>query len=211
MVRAAPVTRNRYVFVGTGKLLGMTDIGQRQVNTFYALRDGTRLAPFVVATLPSGLSFPLVRGKLVQNPDLLQPILPDAAKQGGWFYELPNIGERVVVDAADTDVGKISWLGSIPDGNNPCEPTASARIYATNFETGQSQLFQPDVLGALSNVRITSYNPLVGIVGLKLVRVDGNIRAVMSGHQGEIRLSQALLRYLNPRAMNWREITDGGM
>jgi hypothetical protein len=59
--------------------------------------------------------------------------------------------------------------------------------------------------------RITSINPPTGVVGLRLVRVDGNIRAVVTGQYGELKLTQGYLRYLNPRSMNWREVTDGGL
>ena len=135
----------------------------------------------------------------------------DPTRPAGWFYQLPNAGERVIIDAVDTDIGKIAWLGSIPTPDNPCDPQQSSRIYVANFETGQSQLYDPVALQSGNLVRITSYDPQAGIVGLRLARVSGNIRAVLTGQSGELRLSQELFRYLNPRTMNWREVTDPGL
>jgi type IV pilus assembly protein PilY1 len=211
VVRAAPLTRNRYVFVGTGRMLGQSDLYATNRQTFYALRDGTRLKAWSTTTRPATLSFPIGRDEMVANTTLLVPIVKDAGRPGGWFFDLPNAGERVVVDPADTDLGKVSWLGSIPDGSNPCAPAGGSRIYAANVETGQSQLYDPASQSTPVPTRITSINPQTGVVGLRLVRVDGNIRAVVTGQYGELKLTQGYLRYLNPRSMNWREVTDGGL
>jgi type IV pilus assembly protein PilY1 len=208
IVRAAPLTRNRYVFVGTGRMLGQSDLYNQTAQTFYALRDGTRVMRWDPAALPAGVSFPLTRARLVGNSNLLLPIAKDSTRAGGWYYDLPNPGERVVVDPADTDIGKISWLGSIPDSTNPCAPAGGARIYAANFETGQSTLYNPATIGTSTPQRITSYDPQTGVVGLRLVRVSGNIRAVVTGQYGELKLTQGYVRYLNPRSMNWREVTE---
>ena len=210
VVRAAPLTRNRYVFVGTGRLLGQTDLYNTNAQTFYALRDGTRSRAWTSTTKPAAITFPIDRAEMVANTTLLTPIAVNASKPGGWFYDLANTGERVVVDPADTDLGKISWLGTIPDSTNPCAPAGGARIYAANFETGQTQLFDPATLSNATPTRVTSYNPQTGIVGLRLVRVDDNIRAVVTGQYGELKLTQGYFRYLNPRSMNWREVTDAG-
>jgi len=211
VVRAAPLTRNRYVFVGTGRSLGQSDLYNVRTQSFYALRDGTRMSRWDSGTAPAGLAFPIERNELVGNTDLLNPIAKNPARPGGWFYDLSNVGERVVVDPADTDLGKISWLGTIPDSTNPCAPAGGARIYAANFETGQSQLFDPSTLGSATPTRITAYDPKTGVVGLRLVRVAENIRAVVTGQFGEMKLTQGYIRYLNPRSMNWREVTESGM
>jgi len=211
VVRAAPITRNRYVFVGTGRMLGQSDLYNASSQTFYALRDGTRLKAWTDATRPATLSFPLARAAMVSNATLLTPIVKDAARPGGWYFDLPNSGERVVVDPADTDLGKVSWLGSIPDSSNPCAPAGGSRIYAANMESGQSQLYDPATLSGSTPTRIASINPQTGVVGLRLARVDGNIRAVVTGQYGELKLTQGYLRYLNPRSMNWREVTDDGL
>jgi type IV pilus assembly protein PilY1 len=211
IVRAAPLTRNRYVFVGTGQLLGQSDLYRTSPQTFYAFRDGTRVKAWTPSDKPAALAFPIDRGEMVAQTNLLQPIARTPSRPGGWYHDLANVGERVIVDPVDTDLGKISWLGSIPDSTNPCAPAGGARIYAASFETGQSQLFDPSTIGSATPTRIVSFNPQTGIVGLRLVRVDDNIRAVVTGQYGELKLTQAYVRYLNPRSMNWREVTDAGL
>ena len=48
-------------------------------------------------------------------------------------------------------------------------------------------------------------------VGLRLVRVGGNLRGLVSGNDRTLSLTQGYLRLLTPRALNWREITEPGM
>ena len=211
VVRVAPLTRNRYVFVGTGRLLGPSDLYNSAAQSFYALRDGTRVAAWQPGRLPAPIDFPLTRAKTVQQADLTAPIARDASRPGGWFFDLPNVGERVLVDTADTDFGTISWLGSIPDSNNPCAPAGGSRLYAAGFETGQSQLYAPESLVAgAQRVRAASIDPRASSVGMRLARVDGNVRAVVTGQLDELRLTQGYLRYLNPRALSWREVLEPG-
>jgi type IV pilus assembly protein PilY1 len=209
IVRVAPITRNRYVFIGTGRLLGQDDIYTTNQQSFYAFRDGTRLARWE-SGVDNAPNFPLSRSVMVANTDLLNPITPDPAKPAGWYHDLLAAGERVVVDPQDTDLGKISWLGTIPQTTQLCNEGGSSRIYAANFETGQSQLYDPGTLGGGTPTRITAFDPMTGAVGLRLVRVGGNIRAVITGQFNELKLTQGYLRYLDPRSMGWREITEPG-
>ncbi|MFA7503339.1 MAG: PilC/PilY family type IV pilus protein [Burkholderiaceae bacterium] len=209
IVRVAPITRNRYVFIGSGRMLGQDDIYTTQQQSFYAFRDGTRLAPWE-SEVGEAPSFPLMRSDMIANTDLLNPITPDPARPAGWYHDLLGGGERVVVDPQDTDLGKISWLGTIPQTTQICNEGGSSRIYAANFETGQSQLYDPGTLGDGTPTRITAFDPMTGAVGLRLVRVGGNIRAVITGQFNELKLTQGYLRYLDPRSMGWREITEPG-
>ncbi len=209
IIRVAPITRNRYVFIGTGRLLGQDDIYTTHQQSFYAFRDGTRLARWESGA-GEAPGFPLSRSVMVANTDLLNPITPDPAKPAGWYHDLLTSGERVVVDPQDTDLGKISWLGTIPQTTQLCNEGGSSRIYAANFETGQSQLYDPGTLTDGTPTRITAFDPKTGAVGLRLVRVGGNIRAVITGQFNELKLTQGYLRYLDPRSMGWREITEPG-
>jgi len=209
VVRVAPITRNRYVFVGTGRLLGQDDIYTTHQQSFYAFRDGTRLARWESGE-GDAPTFPITRSVMVANTDLLNPITPDPDKPAGWYHDLLTAGERVVIDPQDTDLGKISWLGTIPQTTQLCNEGGSSRIYAANFETGQSQLYDPSTLSGGTPTRITSFDPKTGAVGLRLVRVGGNIRAVITGQFNELKLTQGYLRYLDPRSMGWREITEPG-
>lgn len=205
IVRSAPISRHRYVFIGTGALLGQKDLFDSSRQTFYALRDGTRVARWNsgVAGAPT---FPITRAAMIANSGLLSPITPDPARSGGWYHDLTGGAERVVIDPQDTDLGKISWLGSAPNSTELCTGRPLSRFYLANFETGQSQLHDP----ATSN-RILYFDPGRTAVGLRLVRVGGNLRGLVSGRDQSLTLTQDYLRMLTPRSMNWREVIEPGL
>ncbi|MGE0315793.1 MAG: pilus assembly protein [Lautropia sp.] len=210
VVRAAPISRKRYVFVGTGTLLGQSDIFSTTKQSFYALRDGTRIARWE-SGVGGAPTFPITRSIMIPNATLLAPIVPDPAKPAGWYHDLTLGAERVVIDPQDTDLGKISWLGSAPNATQLCTGESVSRLYLANFETGQSQLYDPSTLLAPSPTRITYFDPGTTAVGLRLVRVNGNLRGLVSGKDQSLTLTQGYLRMLTPKPLNWREITEPGL
>ncbi len=202
IVRIAPVSRKRYVFVGTGRYLDVSDAFDFSSQSFYALIDGTRNLAF--ADDSTELATPYTRARLVANSDLLTGVSVPADKYG-WYHDLSDTGERIVVDPQDTDVGKISWLGSIPNSLGLCTGEGSSHVYVTSFETGQSQLVKDTATGP---ERIASVDPGTTGVGLQLVRVGNNIRALVTGSRKSLKVTQGYLQYQRPRTLNWREITD---
>ena len=209
IVRAAPISRKRYVFIGTGSLLGQPDLFSTTRQSFYALRDGTRIARWNSGAGGAPV-FPIDRSKMLPNATLLSPVTPDPLRIGGWYHDLTVPAERVTIDAQDTDLGKISWLGNAPNSTLLCTGEGVSRLYLANFETGQSQLYDPATIGSASPIRITAFDPGTSAVGLRLVRVDGNLRGLVSGNDQSLTLTQGYLRLLSPRTMNWREITEPG-
>ena len=209
IVRAAPISRKRYVFIGTGSLLGQPDIFSKTRQTFYAIRDGFRIARSESGVAGTPI-FPITRSKLVANVNLLNPIVPDVTKPSGWYHDLTVSAERVTIDPQDTDLGKVSWLGNAPNSTKLCTGEGVSRLYLANFETGQSQLYDPATLSSLAPTRITAFDPGTSAVGLRLVRVEGNLRGLVSGNDQSLTLTQGYLRMLSPRALNWREITEPG-
>ena len=210
IVRAAPLTRNRYVFIGTGSMLGQRDLFDTYRQTFYALRDGTRIARWEsgVAGAPT---FPITRARMLANTNLLNPVTPDPTRVGGWYHDLTVAAERIVLDPQDTDLGKISWLGSAPNSTQLCTGQPISRFYLANFETGQSQLHDPATIGTSAPTLITAFDPGSSAVGLRLVRVGGNLRGLVSGRDQSLTLTQNYLRMLTPRTLNWREVAEPGL
>ncbi len=203
IIRIAPVTRVRHVFVGTGKLLEPEDPFNAATQTFYAIKDGTRAAPFKAGD-DGAPSFPIARSALVENATLLTQA-SIATDKYGWYHDLGATGERVIVDPQDTDVGKISWLGSIPNSVGLCTGDGSSRVYVTDFATGQSQLYKDTESGP---ERIAAFDPGTAGVGLQLVRVGNNIHALITGSKKSLKVTQGYLQYQVPRTLNWREITE---
>ena len=203
VIRVSPATRNRYVFIGTGRLQRRDDMFKTNTDTFYALRDGTRAEAWQ-SGVGDAPAFPITRSVMIRNADLLTPISPDASKPGGWYHDLHIAGERVIVDPRDTDVGKISWLGTVPS-ESLCSSGGDSYVYVAAYDTGQTQLYRQAGGGETRTSRVNLGN---AGVGLQLVRVGNNVRAMVTGQDGQLKLSQGYLRYLPPRALNWREITE---
>ena len=131
----------RWVFIGTGKLLTLTDMDVTQQQTFYAFRDGSRTQVYGSGTgeaaLPGGVTFPVTRSTLVQNSNLLTGVLPVAGKPMGWFYELHTL-EKITTPLVANE-GLISWNGYVPT-TDACAPGAGSNLYVTEYESGKSRL-----------------------------------------------------------------------
>jgi type IV pilus assembly protein PilY1 len=125
----------RWVFVGTGPFLDITDLTNTQQQTMYALRDGT-------GSTPSTSNLPLTRSVLTANTNLTTGLtLTDSSL--GWYYDLTNSAgssggtERIVVNpVADAGAGIIAWDTVIPS-SNPC--SLGGAVYATSY-SGESVL-----------------------------------------------------------------------
>jgi type IV pilus assembly protein PilY1 len=127
---------DRWVFIGTGRLLDPTDLTNTliddQQQTFYAIRDGTTTTPTAAAT-------PLLRTDLVPLATAAEKINGLTSKPDkGWFDDLPA-GQRVVapVQAA---LSLVAYAGTSPQ-DNPCLTGQPATLYVRTFSLGESLLF----------------------------------------------------------------------
>jgi type IV pilus assembly protein PilY1 len=160
----------RYVLVGTGRLLGDSDVSSALVQSFYAIIDGTADSGkfYTSATLPSGVTFPLTRSELNANTNLLLGITLTAGTTG-WYYDLPvtnSIAERVDVDPTVTS-GVVAWAGNLPNGS-ACSPAGTGETYATAFSTGKTVLWDtatntyksaiPDTAGVITDLSFMGVN-----------------------------------------------------
>jgi type IV pilus assembly protein PilY1 len=135
---------DRWVFIGTGRLLDDTDLTDPniagQVQTFYAMRDGT-------TTTPNPITAPLTRADLVSitDPANGDPINGLKTKPvHGWYQDLPA-GQRVItpVQAA---LSVVAYAGTSPQ-DNPCLTGEPATLYVREFSLGSSLLDTSDFPG----------------------------------------------------------------
>ena len=121
---------DRWVFVGTGKLLHKADLTELPQNhTMYAMRDGTQLAPGPI-------------GAAIVKADL-QPVTDEvglgsgviAAK--GWYDDLPA-GYRIITNPVAM-VGVAGYVATGP-ATDPCQIGQPAKVYVRQFGNGQSLL-----------------------------------------------------------------------
>jgi type IV pilus assembly protein PilY1 len=198
----------RWVFIGTGKLLDNTDMGNTQTQTMYAFKDGSKSTP--AGALPPGITHPLQRADFVtiSDAELLTGVTVPPNKIG-WLHDLTGLGpagstERISFDPV-ANSGTVAWVGNIPSVD-PCSPGVSSRTYAVNYETGKTALL--DTPGGSTLVPFVSNS--YGLVKLQFVKVGDRVQLLSSDRNRKVTqvpgqfggAAQA------PRRLNWREIIN---
>jgi len=155
------VNNFRVVFVGTGKLLGSSDLTTTQQQTIYAIRDdltsnaiNLRGGDLVQQTL-SALSSSTRTA--TANP-------VDFTSKKGWFVDLLDTGERVNVDPV-LQLGTLVIPSNVPS-SDACVAGGFGWINFLDFRTGS---FVP---GASLN---TASNKIAAslVVGINVVQLPG--------------------------------------
>ncbi len=208
----------RYVLVGTGRLLGNSDISSTtsNVQSFYAFIDGTVVSGgfYADSTLPTtSKTFPVTRSDLNKNTDLTQGIATATAGTIGWYYDMPvttttdstgittYIAQRVNVDPVATQ-GVIAWAGNLPNGS-ACSPAGTGSTYATAFSTGKTVLIDSttgNYTGAVAN------NSGV-ITELSFINSGGTINLYSGDSGGGITRDQTkVITTSGPKQLNWRDV-----
>jgi type IV pilus assembly protein PilY1 len=198
LIEIHPVTRKRYVMVGTGQLLAATDEASTQMQSFYAIIDGTGGAG---GFLP--VSTPITRASLTQlsNSNLLGGAVISSSQ--GWFTDLgidspSGIGWRIILNPQAYN-GIVVFTDLLTAVVDPCAPTGTSRIYALNYGTATTVL-QPTVSydsysNQVINVRIAGANGTPEIVaGFSNVSTP------------PVAVPANMTQPLATRILNWREI-----
>ncbi len=165
---------DRWVFVGTGKMYDDSDLSNTQVQTLYALRDGTADTPWPIAT---NFTPPVSRsttGMLPLVHDVAHEFGLSSKPDKGWFDDLP-VGQRIVVNP-QAELSEVAYIGTSAQ-SDPCLTGMAANLYVRNYATGASQLESGG--GTL----IESQFIPEGGVGLELVKVT-----TAAGSPPEIRI-----------------------
>lgn len=211
LVEIQPISKTRYVLVGTGRLLADTDVSSSQTQSFYAIVDGTATsgAFYTDSTLPTGVTFPIDRSKLNANTDLAAGIPASPTSAMGWYFDLPvtttvpAIAQRVNVDPI-ANTGIVAFVGNTPNGS-ACSPSGTGSLYAVTFAGGKS------VLQNASGVQITSSTPVDGILtDIAILNVAGKLRLYAGGSTGAVANAPAnLTTGAGLQQLNWRDVPMG--
>ena len=197
------ISNYRVVFIGTGKLLGTTDLTTTQQQTIWAIRDDLtsdaidlRGGDLVQQTLspnnnPGG--DPATERTTTANP-------VDFNTKKGWFVDLPDAGERVNVDP-------VLQLGTLAiPSNNPTSDACVAGGYGwINFLDFRTGAYVP---GATAN---TASNRIAAslIVGINVVQLPGGeVKTIVTTADNQ-QLTEATP--VNPpsiegKRVSWREL-----
>lgn len=203
LVLVHPKTGKRYVTVGTGRLLDSTDIASTQSQVFAAIIDGNGYAFNTAATLPPGITFPIVRARLAQQTNLANGITLDPATQMGWWVDLGTSGSgqawRMITDPSSF-FGVVTWASMLPSAD-ACSPGGISRVYSVDVSSGESQLLNPDdtvtPFVAYSNVVIDHRTYSVARRSVLVVGDD-------AGKSGRVRRRAPTM--LGLQRLNWREL-----
>jgi len=149
---------DRFVFIGTGRLLDAEDLtipSPEQIQTMYAIRDGSLDTPLPAASLPIN-----ARTALTSISGILG--LNGAAAPSGWKHDLP-LGQRIIVDTV-AEFNLVGYAGTVlqPD---PCLTSLPAYIYGRDYVSAESLVYDD------SNVNQDSIYSAEGAVGLDIITI----------------------------------------
>jgi type IV pilus assembly protein PilY1 len=203
LIEIHPVTRLRTVLFGTGILLAVTDVANTQMQSFYAIMDGTATAFNPVAT-------PITRAVLtpidvVQLTDgVNNVVLPSQ----GWVTDLgidagSGIGWRMILNAQAFN-GIVTFATSLTTSNDPCSPQGTSRVYAVDYATADSVL-QPLIVGGPTPPFINFSH---SVDNLRIAGDNGQAEILASTNDKPApqRVGASLTGTLATRILNWREV-----
>ncbi len=210
VIEVHPTTRKRFVMVGTGRLLDVSDLLSTRPQSFYAIADGTNAA--FNTTLSAPLSYPITRAMLLQSTDA-NALLGDGAAtfdpttQTGWYIDLgiaagSSVAYRVTTDAT-TLSGAVAFAATAPS-TDACLPSGASLIYARNYASTASTLIS-DVNNPAS--LIGSFSIGGNATDLRYLSVNGTARLVAGTDNGTLAnppITPAVP--LRLRRLNWREL-----
>jgi type IV pilus assembly protein PilY1 len=135
----ANVDGKRVVFVGSGSLLGTSDLSSTAIESFYAFKDKPDTATTGYGTT---LRTTLVQQTFSQSGNT-RTISSNAVNWNtgsGWFFDFLTAGERVNVDPktytdAQIAMGRLLVAANIP-GTDVCAAGGSSWFYVLDYTTG---------------------------------------------------------------------------
>jgi type IV pilus assembly protein PilY1 len=202
------ISKNRYIFVGTGRYLGPSDLGDPSLlvppeqwayqNSLYAVKDtGANI------TNPRST---FIQQTLIDSGGITRTTSNNNVNPGtdSWFIDF-NPGNTSPGERVDTDptlvLGTLVLHTNIPN-NNACSTGGDFFTYFFNFATGTY------VSTSTNNVAGTrTYGSLV--VGSNVVRTStGAIISLDTTDQGKLKPSQAPIGGVpgSGRRVSWREL-----
>jgi type IV pilus assembly protein PilY1 len=207
----------RYLLVGTGKLLGDSDIQSGAQQAFYAIIDGYASAGQFYGSpgnpLPGNLSFPITPSQLniITSASLLTGLSANPSSAMGWYYNLPvtaGIAERVNVDPSAA-YGIVAFIGNTPNGS-ACSPNGTGEVYGISFATGKTVLVNTDnsTLMASQTLPVPTGGGTSGVgTDVTILGVGGNLGIYTGTSKGQTARQNAIMTNSGGVVLiNWRDV-----
>jgi type IV pilus assembly protein PilY1 len=192
LIDVHPTNRERYVMIATGKLLANQDIGSTQIQTFYAIIDGTNAAFKSFAT-------PVGRANLAQVTSLLTPPSGLPMTTSGWYYDL-HVGR--VITPLKSYYGYAGFV-TLDPSLDACSPTGTGDVYAFNYATGSSALY-PTINNATIQAEYVSYGNPITEFGFFLT--PNGVEAIVGTNGQQSKVPTKLTPTASTRILNWSEL-----
>jgi type IV pilus assembly protein PilY1 len=133
------------VYIGTGKLLGLSDLSNTSQQTIYAIKDPLTNTPLGDVHARSDMVAQTLTVNTTTGARSVTNNPVDWSTKSGWLVDLPAGGERVSVDMglALTTL----MVGTNAPNNDACTAGGASYFYLFNFESGSSQPGANGVVG----------------------------------------------------------------
>jgi type IV pilus assembly protein PilY1 len=195
------VDKNVMVFVGTGQLLGASDLTNQSQQSFYGIKDDLSSSPNIKRSNLVSQSVGVVNS--VRTTTSLNSV--DLNAKSGWVVDLnqdgSSPGERVHTDAK-LNLGTLTFTTYQPPANKCSQGTAgNSFLYDVNFATGAvvGGYSIPGLISTATVVQTTS-NKIVDVYSL----TTGN---TIPGSGTDVGVGGArALGQTTGRRISWREI-----
>jgi type IV pilus assembly protein PilY1 len=140
-------SNSHIIYVGTGSYLGVTDIGSKQVQSIYAIKDTLTSAsvygnPRSNACSTTKTTACFMKQLFTDDPDTKvrtvsssMALATNLGSMNGWFIDLPQTGERINTDST-LQLGMLVFVSNMPNNANPCGTGGSAYLNFIDYKTG---------------------------------------------------------------------------
>lgn len=123
------------VFFGTGRLLNTNDLSSTDIQSFYGVIDDSPTTPYTQSNLLEQTLTTLTAAQSGQDSDTrISTNLFPSPPQKGWFFNLPNSGERVISDPR-IDNGGVVFTTYTP-ATSACSVGGTSFLMDVNFING---------------------------------------------------------------------------
>lgn len=201
----AEVNGTTMVLVATGRMLAISDLTDKSLQSVYAIKDPLGATSPVYSDLRGSLK-PL---KLVKDSatgtrtvQCASANIADCADTNGWFIDLPDGGERVSVDM-QTVLGTLVFASNVPS-DTLCFAGGYSWLNFVSLINGEAV---PSSDGGIVSVPFFDNSVVVGmgLIGLQ----NGDIRALGRDATGRTRTIKVPVGTPPPvgKRISWREIT----
>ncbi|MGA7983894.1 MAG: PilC/PilY family type IV pilus protein [Burkholderiales bacterium] len=190
------------VYVGTGRMLGTSDLTTTQVESIYALRDDLSSTPlpdvrtsgaFVQQTLST------ITGANPPQRTTTNNTVSFATNMG-WWVDLPDSGERVNVDP-QLQLGTLIVATNVPT-SDACVAGGYAWVNYLNYATGA---YVPGATDNMASIKISSSL----VVGINVVQLPGgSVKSIVTtaDNQQLTQSTPVTPSNVQGRRVSWREL-----